>query len=100
MTFYASGNKFAGKWENDKQEGYGIMYWFDRGEIYKGEWKHGAQSGQGEHVWLDQNAEDKDSSNSTQKQMCNRYKVSPQEFPLLRILYFTCLVLCFLWEVV
>jgi hypothetical protein len=75
MIFYASGNKFAGKWENDKQEGYGIMYWFDRGEIYKGEWKQGVQSGQGEHVWLDQNAQDKDSSNSTQKQMCNRYKV-------------------------
>ena len=37
---YNSGNFYLGDWNEDNKEGYGKMYWLDKGETYKGYWKN------------------------------------------------------------
>ena len=40
------GSYYKGFWENNKQHGYGILYWSKK-EKYEGEWVSGAKHGEG-----------------------------------------------------
>ena len=44
--YYNNGEKYDGKWKNDKKEGKGIFYYFN-GDKYDGEWKDDKKEGKG-----------------------------------------------------
>jgi hypothetical protein len=47
---WPSGDKYIGKWQNDKKHGQGT-YTFSNGEKYIGEYKDGMLHGQGTYIW-------------------------------------------------
>ena len=48
--YFKSGNIYEGNWENDIQNGKGIMY-YKNGDIYNGFFKNGEINGNGIYKW-------------------------------------------------
>ena len=46
IYLYSDGNRYDGRYVEDKKDGYGIYYWID-GRVYEGWWCHGKQHGLG-----------------------------------------------------
>ena len=46
-----NGNKYDGKWKNDKEEGKGI-YYYNNGDKYDGEWKNDKIEGKSPQILL------------------------------------------------
>lgn len=47
---FSSGTRYAGEFNNGKQEGEGMSY-YANGDTYEGEWKQGKMEGQGTYTW-------------------------------------------------
>lgn len=51
VSYYASGNKYAGDWIDGKISGHGILTYAD-GDKYEGDWKDGKIHGKGDPLKL------------------------------------------------
>ena len=50
IIYYNDGDQYEGDWKNDKIEGKGIFYWKD-GERYEGDWKNEKMEGKGKYYY-------------------------------------------------